>query len=55
MKKLSREKQLKTGQSTVEYFLIMVVILVAVLSTGFIGRIRGAFRTYFDNAVTYLR
>lgn len=46
MKKLSK----KSGQSAIEYVLIMSVFLAAILAVGFIGRIRGAFDTYFTNA-----
>jgi len=39
------------GQSTMEYFIILSVVLTAILATGFIGRMRGAFDTYFTRAV----
>jgi hypothetical protein len=38
------------GQIIVEYFVTMVVILAVVLSTGFIGRVRSIFSTYFTKA-----
>jgi uncharacterized protein (UPF0333 family) len=41
----------KKGQSSIEYFVIMVVILAAIVSTGFIDRMRNAFDEYFNNAV----
>ena len=46
---------MRKGQSLVEYFILMSVFLTAVLATGFIQHMTDAFRTYFDNAVTYLR
>jgi len=42
---------LKRGQSIVEYVVILSVILASLIFTGFIGRVRGAFQTYFDAAV----
>ena len=44
-----------SGQSVVEYFIILVVVLAALLSTGFIDRMRGAFETYFNKAVVHFQ
>ncbi len=46
MKKLSK----KSGQSAIEYVLIMSVVLVAILAVGFIDHMRGAFGEYFTRA-----
>jgi hypothetical protein len=48
----------KTAQSVVEYFIIMVVVLSAVvaLRMGKLdGRLISAFRAYFDAAVQQMR
>lgn len=41
---------MRKGQSTMEYFIILAVVLTAILATGFIDRMRGAFDTYFTRA-----
>lgn len=38
------------GQSVIEYFVVLTVILAAILSSGFLDRIRVAFDGYFDRA-----
>lgn len=38
------------GQSVIEYFVVLTVILAAILSSGFIDRLRDAFDIYFDKA-----
>lgn len=43
-------KKLNSGQSVLEYFIIMVVVLSAILSCGFIDKIRGGFNAYFTKA-----
>lgn len=43
------------GQSTIEYFVILTVILAAILSTGVIERVRGGFKVYFNSAVERLK
>ena len=43
------------GQSTIEYFVILTVILAAILSTGVIERIRGGFEVYFNSAVERIK
>jgi hypothetical protein len=44
-----------SAQSIIEYFVIMVVILGAILSTRFIERVRSSFEVYFNNAVEKMR
>jgi len=54
MRKLSK----KSGQSAIEYALIMSVFLAAILAVGFIGRMRTAFDNYFTrarDAITVIR
>lgn len=41
---------MRKGQSVMEYFIILAVVLTAILATGFIGRMRGAFGIYFTRA-----
>lgn len=48
-------KSFKTGQSTMEYFIIMCIILAAILSVGFIDNIRGTFQKYFTKAAAQLQ
>lgn len=43
-------KSMRKGQSTMEYFIILAVVLTAILASGFIGRLRGAFDIYFTRA-----
>jgi Flp pilus assembly pilin Flp len=38
------------GQSTSEYFIILVVVLVAVLAAGFRDKIKNAFSSYYNKA-----
>jgi len=38
------------GQSVAEYFLIMVVVLAAILATGFVDNVKDVFRNYFTRA-----
>lgn len=40
----------KLAQSVLEYFIIMTVILAAVLASGFLGRVKGVFGSYFNKA-----
>lgn len=40
------------GQNIMESVLILVVVLAAILSAGFIGRMRGAMSNYLDKAST---
>lgn len=40
------------AQSTMEYFLIFLIVLAAILSSDFIGKMHDAFKLYFDKAVT---
>lgn len=40
----------KSAQSVVEYVLIMCVVLAAILSVGFVDKMRGAFGKYFTKA-----
>jgi uncharacterized protein (UPF0333 family) len=40
------------GQSTMEYLIILGVVLAALISTGFITKIRSAFQSYFSGAVS---
>ena len=40
----------RKAQSVIEYFVVVTVILAAILSSGFLDRIRAAFDTYFDRA-----
>ncbi len=42
-----RKTHSNSGQSIAEYFIILVVILAAVLSVGFLDKIRGSFNNYF--------
>jgi exopolysaccharide biosynthesis protein len=44
-----------SGQSVIEYFIMMALILAAILSTGFIEHIRGGFKAYFNSAVSHLK
>jgi hypothetical protein len=44
-----------SGQSVIEYFIMMALILAAILSTGVIERIRGGFQGYFNSAVSHLK
>ena len=44
----------RKGQSAVEYFIIFTIILVLVITTGTIGRIRTAFEGYFNKAVEHM-
>jgi uncharacterized protein (UPF0333 family) len=46
MKKLISKK----GQNAMEYIIIMSVVVAGILAIGFIGRMRGAFSTYFNKA-----
>lgn len=39
-----------SGQSVIEYFVVLTVILAVILSSGFLGRIRNAFDIYFTTA-----
>jgi len=48
-------KKTISGQSVIEYFVMMAVILAAILSTGVIEHFQGALNNYFDSAVTHLR
>ena len=48
-------KKTRAGQSVIEYFVILTVILAVILSTGFIERMRGTFDTYFNKAVVNLK
>jgi Flp pilus assembly pilin Flp len=43
-------KRRNSGQSTAEYFILLAVIALAVVATGFLGKIKGAFQGYFDQA-----
>jgi len=43
------------AQSTIEYFLILTVLLAAILSSRIIERVRGGFQGYFNSAVERLR
>lgn len=43
------------GQTVIEYFILMVIVLAVILSTGFIGRIRNSFQAYFDVAKGNMR
>lgn len=45
----------KSGQSAMEYFIIVSVLLAVIISSGFIGQMRDAFRGYFDAAVERMR
>ena len=38
------------GQSVIEYFVVLTVILAVILSSGFLSRIRNAFVLYFTTA-----
>lgn len=38
------------GQSTVEYFIMMIVVLVAIATSGVIGKVQTALGTYFNKA-----
>ena len=40
----------KNGQNVAEYIIIMSVVVVAIIATGFIGRITNSLRTYFGRA-----
>lgn len=48
-------RKTRAGQSLIEYFVILTVILAAVLSTGIIDRVHQAFDDYFTDAIEYLR
>lgn len=45
----------KSGQSAMEYFIIISVLLAVIINSGFIGQMRDAFRGYFDAAVERMR
>jgi len=42
----------KNGQNLMEYVLIMCIVLIAVLSTGFIGKLRSSADKYFSKSVS---
>lgn len=42
----------RSGQTVVEYFIIFAVILAAILSTGFLDRIKNAFDNYLNRSQT---
>ena len=39
-------KSMNSGQNVIEYLIIMVIILIAVLNSNLINRIKGGFETY---------
>lgn len=39
------------AQSTIEYLLILLIVLAAILGSNFIHRMRNPFKLYFDKAV----
>jgi len=43
------------GQTIIEYFVIMAIVLAVILSSGFIGRIRSGFQAYFNSAAANMR
>lgn len=43
------------AQSTIEYFVILTLILAAILSSRVIERVRGGFQGYFNSAVERLK
>lgn len=45
----------KSGQSAMEYFIIISLVLAVIISSGFIGHMRDAFHGYFDAAVERMR
>jgi len=48
-------KKKTNGQTVIEYFIIMVIILAVILSTGFIDRVRNSFQGYFSDAAARMR
>lgn len=42
----------KKGQNLMEYVLVLCIILIAVLSTGFIGKLRSSADKYFSKSVS---
>jgi len=42
------------AQTTIEYLIILLIVLACILATNFIGRVSGAFEVYFDKAVEEL-
>lgn len=43
------------GQNTIEYFIIMTIILAAILSSRIIERVRGGFEGYFNSAAERIK
>ncbi|MEK6727836.1 MAG: hypothetical protein AABY28_04085 [Candidatus Omnitrophota bacterium] len=39
-----------SAQSSIEYLVVLTVVLAAILSSGILGRIRNAFNIYFTTA-----
>ncbi|MDD5691708.1 MAG: hypothetical protein PHP10_00865 [Candidatus Omnitrophica bacterium] len=44
-----------SGQSVIEYFVILTLLMVLVASSGFIDTVRNAFYDYFNRGVAYLK
>ncbi|MCU0666748.1 MAG: hypothetical protein MUF05_06615 [Candidatus Omnitrophica bacterium] len=40
----------KKAQTTAEYFVIMAVVIAAIVSAGFIMKMKGSFKNYFNTA-----
>jgi len=43
------------GQSVIEYFVILALVMVVIASSGFIDTVRNAFYDYFNRGVAYLK
>ncbi|MFA5145740.1 MAG: hypothetical protein WC723_07095 [Candidatus Omnitrophota bacterium] len=43
------------GQSVIEYFVVLALLMALAVSSGFINTVRDAFYNYFNRGVAYLK
>jgi len=52
---MRRIRQNRLAQATLEYILIICIVLAAIIAAGFVGHMRAAFNTCFDKAAAKMR
>ncbi|MHB8154812.1 MAG: hypothetical protein ACYDFR_02020 [Candidatus Omnitrophota bacterium] len=48
-------KRQVSGQSMIEYFVVLALVMAVVVSSGFIDTVRNAFYNYFNRGVADLK
>ncbi|MDD5408934.1 MAG: hypothetical protein PHC71_02455 [Candidatus Omnitrophica bacterium] len=43
------------GQSVIEYFVVLALLMALAVSSGFIDTVRKSFYDYFNRGITYLK